>query len=818
MKKLILFLILLISTAIFAQTGERYEKFVGFSKGKYPLTLGGLKSAINSLDSDSGTVTIAYPGIDTIGLGIIPSNVKLDGWLKVCYDMDYNTYAEGYIRWRLSSTAHFNGGFVIIRQYLYEIPGFVYDTLAIPAGNTIAQVYNILYQYFLNDANNGFTLQQSTSIIDSVSVPGWHQMYWYFKANEYGLKSTPVLIKENLIVINTSLNSVTNASTVTGALYRCNSSSDLKIVNLRGEYGYEKTHDIYDSSIPLNEIINHVYESGGGLIVFHPNTYTEQLFLSGRSGIDFYFMPGAKMKVSSGNCISINNTNTNIYGYGVFETTSQSHHTIAVYSGNVYIEADSIISSGIVSNPNTVSNACVYTQTTGNLTINANYVIGKYNCGIYSNGTVNRLELNIKKLETGIQGIYTSGSTALITRADTSFVNIKEIRVNNIGHCFSHRGGHLEANIDYMYATNNRSNIATGITMFVVQQGSGNQTFNLTFKEIHSLKPDTMASIIGSSCSAIDITQGTWGNIKGKLIYIEDNPDAVYTADILAIGHSTSNDNYVLNFECDSTYVANEHAIYINNVSKNKKINIKNTSHTTGIWGSAGSTPIWFGDTTGTLSIINSTIRNLNTNGNGLINMSSDFVKGKGKLYFENTVFDNRNQSGYNIFYWGGVAPEKIVTIKNLYMNRPFSDATNFAATTFKGNPETLYQWDANLNRYWPVFEPRKYVALLNQTAGNAPIATVIENTLGVEVTWARADAGNYTGSVGTPVFTGGKTIFQRSTLIDVAGDAIIHHALISNDTTQLMRVTTKVFTIGSSNINTDGLLNDFLFEVRVYP
>lgn len=81
MKKLILLLFMIIWTsAVFAQTGEVYERSVGTQHGKYPLTVTGLRSAIASLDT--GVVYVAYPGIlDTAGVGAIPSTVKVHGWL-----------------------------------------------------------------------------------------------------------------------------------------------------------------------------------------------------------------------------------------------------------------------------------------------------------------------------------------------------------------------------------------------------------------------------------------------------------------------------------------------------------------------------------------------------------------------------------------------------------------------------------------------------------------------------------------------------------------------------------------------------------------
>ena len=50
------------------------------------------------------------------------------------------------------------------------------------------------------------------------------------------------------------------------------------------------------------------------------------------------------------------------------------------------------------------------------------------------------------------------------------------------------------------------------------------------------------------------------------------------------------------------------------------------------------------------------------------------------------------------------------------------------------------------------------YTALLTQTGTNAPVATVLENTLGGTVVWTRDSAGFYTGTL-AGAFTVSKTI-----------------------------------------------------------
>lgn len=55
--------------------------------------------------------------------------------------------------------------------------------------------------------------------------------------------------------------------------------------------------------------------------------------------------------------------------------------------------------------------------------------------------------------------------------------------------------------------------------------------------------------------------------------------------------------------------------------------------------------------------------------------------------------------------------------------------------------------------------EPKVYVALLTQSGTNAPVATVLKNTLGSEVVWSYTFAGTYNGATTNSIFSPTKTI-----------------------------------------------------------
>lgn len=45
----------------------------------------------------------------------------------------------------------------------------------------------------------------------------------------------------------------------------------------------------------------------------------------------------------------------------------------------------------------------------------------------------------------------------------------------------------------------------------------------------------------------------------------------------------------------------------------------------------------------------------------------------------------------------------------------------------------------------------KRYVALLSQNGTSAPVATVLLNTFGVDITWSRLGVGTYSGALGFP-------------------------------------------------------------------
>lgn len=104
----------------------------------------------------------------------------------------------------------------------------------------------------------------------------------------------------------------------------------------------------------------------------------------------------------------------------------------------------------------------------------------------------------------------------------------------------------------------------------------------------------------------------------------------------------------------------------------------------------------------------------------------------------------------------------------------------------------------------------RCYVALLTQTGSNAPVATVLENTIGT-ITWSRNSDGSYTATR-TGAFTANKTMAQLGYLDDQLASGIVS---VVQPITSTDGITISTGQVGGSGI--DGLLYKTFFEIRVY-
>lgn len=98
------------------------------------------------------------------------------------------------------------------------------------------------------------------------------------------------------------------------------------------------------------------------------------------------------------------------------------------------------------------------------------------------------------------------------------------------------------------------------------------------------------------------------------------------------------------------------------------------------------------------------------------------------------------------------------------------------------------------------------YTALLTQTGTSAPVATVLENTLGATITWSYVGVGQYYATASSAVFTASKTagILSNSSSTGI-------NAFVNISTTVFNTVTT------SSGAAADNQLFKNMVEIRVY-
>ncbi|OUL63090.1 hypothetical protein [Flavobacterium sp. AJR] len=121
-------------------------------------------------------------------------------------------------------------------------------------------------------------------------------------------------------------------------------------------------------------------------------------------------------------------------------------------------------------------------------------------------------------------------------------------------------------------------------------------------------------------------------------------------------------------------------------------------------------------------------------------------------------------------------------------------------------NPRWLVDKEYVDNKFQTKAAYKLYVALLTQTGTNAPVATVLENTLGNTIVWSRSSAGVYHGTL-AGTFIVGKTTMSASVTTSgssVASGTTLNIAAISTQKTDTL-------------VSTDGQLVNSMVEIRVY-
>lgn len=111
------------------------------------------------------------------------------------------------------------------------------------------------------------------------------------------------------------------------------------------------------------------------------------------------------------------------------------------------------------------------------------------------------------------------------------------------------------------------------------------------------------------------------------------------------------------------------------------------------------------------------------------------------------------------------------------------------------------------------------YTALLTQTGTGPPTATVLQNTLGGTVVWARSSAGLYTATL-SGAFAANKTALIISNNDAPGSNALAQYSLRRTDANTLTLSTLGASwqEFGSEAPFSDDMLNGTTVEIRVYP
>ena len=150
-----------------------------------------------------------------------------------------------------------------------------------------------------------------------------------------------------------------------------------------------------------------------------------------------------------------------------------------------------------------------------------------------------------------------------------------------------------------------------------------------------------------------------------------------------------------------------------------------------------------------------------------------------------------------------------------LLINKTDDDLTNQlqVAGTISASPATTANQVPTWGQVQAAARPYKvYTALLTQTGTNAPIATVLENTLGGTVIWSRVSTGTYVGTL-AGVFAVNKTICFHQRSSDLTSSSAFDYSMSS------AQASTNTVDLKSTLAGglADGLIIRSSVEIRVY-
>lgn len=145
------------------------------------------------------------------------------------------------------------------------------------------------------------------------------------------------------------------------------------------------------------------------------------------------------------------------------------------------------------------------------------------------------------------------------------------------------------------------------------------------------------------------------------------------------------------------------------------------------------------------------------------------------------------------------------------------------AETAYEPNPKGLFSYlglgdtEAGSNALGYPAGTKIYRALLTQTGTNAPVATVLTNTLGFDLIWSRLNQGIYLGQSNTVPneFPVGRTLVfcgegQTTAITWTAAGVLAAAKIFQDDAIQI--------NTGASGSPADDLLFETPIEIIIYP
>lgn len=172
--------------------------------------------------------------------------------------------------------------------------------------------------------------------------------------------------------------------------------------------------------------------------------------------------------------------------------------------------------------------------------------------------------------------------------------------------------------------------------------------------------------------------------------------------------------------------------------------------------------------------------------------------------------------NGGNLEYNGIEAYSANLNVRGHAINIYSTTSINVEGTDFTTNieptlPESIMRQqdvDAKIEAIHPY---KVYTALVTQSGSADPVVTVLDNTLGATITWARTNEGVYTGTASSAVFTENKTLLKP-----LSPSSTLTSNVFTVSTTSTVVLETFLSGDPADSVVNGGVGNNWI-EIRVY-